>query len=462
MGHTKELEIKKTNIEGLLEIELPVFYDERGFFKENWQREKMVAIGLPDFNPVQHNVSFNAKRGVTRGMHAEPWDKLVSVGLGKVFACIVDLRAGGGYGQTYSLTLDESTALFIPAGCANSFQVLEDNTVYSYLVNQHWQKDLEYKQFSIHGAKVEWPIPLTESILSEKDLNAPRFESLEPYAPKKICVVGAGGQLGKAFQKILNNAQADFFDSNSVDITSSESLSKIIWHKYHTIINCAAYTKVDLAEVEQDQSYAVNVQGVKNLADVAKKYNLILVYVSTDYVFDGKKEGEYAEVDLPRPLSIYGLHKLLGEKAVESLNKYYIIRTSWVIGEGLNFVNKMIELGQKDINPSVVNDQLGRPTLALDLAKFIQHLLEHHSEYGTYHFSNSGDVVSFADVARFVFAEKHMSTIVTNTTTAEFFAGKENIAPRPLNSTFALSKTENTGFNIPDWQDSLRSFLKET
>lgn len=462
MAQTKDLQVKNTIIDGLLEIDLPVFYDERGFFKENWQREKMCVLGLPDFRPVQHNISFNAKRGVTRGMHAEPWDKLVSVGSGKAFACIVDLRAGSGYGQTYSLTLDESKALFIPAGCANSFQVLEDNTVYSYLVNQHWQKDLEYKQFNMQDAHVEWPIPLSEAILSDKDKVAPSFATVQPYAPKKICVVGAGGQLGKAFQKILSTNQADFFNSNILDITSPESLSTVTWNKYHTIINCAAYTKVDLAEIEQDKSYAVNVQSVENLAHIAKKYNLTLVHVSTDYVFDGKKTGEYFEADLPRPLSIYGLHKLLGEKAVESLDKYYIIRTSWVIGEGVNFVSKMIELGQKGINPSVVNDQVGRPTLALDLARFIVHLLENKSIYGIYHFSDSGDVISFADLARFVFSEKKMSTTVTDTTTEEFFKGKTNIASRPLNSTFDLHKAQNTGFEVPNWQDSLRSFLNET
>jgi dTDP-4-dehydrorhamnose 3,5-epimerase/reductase len=453
------LKIDNTNIKDLLFLSLPVFYDDRGFFKENWQREKMISLGLPDFKPVQHNISFNNKKGVTRGMHAEPWDKLVSVAHGAVFACIVDLREGEKYGETFTVTLDVSKGLFIPAGCANSFQALEGNTVYSYLVSKHWRADLEYKQFNLLDAKCEWPIDLTEAIISEKDKNSPKFETLTPYKNKKVCVVGSGGQLGKAMQNVLNESEADFFNSESLDISNLENLQKINWNNYFAIINCAAYTKVDLAETEVENSYKVNVLGVENLVKISKENNLELVHISTDYVFDGTKNGEYKEDDIVNPKNIYGLHKAMSEKNVESLEKYYLIRTSWVIGEGKNFVNTMLDLASKNIHPKIVNDQVGRPTFAFDLADFIKSILQKKS-YGKFLFSNSGDNVSWANFAREIFKLKNLNINVTDTSTEEYFKDKKNFAIRPKNSTFNLQKVKDLNFEIPDWKISLKKYLQ--
>ena len=131
-------QVSTTSIPGLLRIDLDVRGDNRGWFKENWQRRTMVAAGLPDFGPVQQNMSFNTRRGVTRGIHAEPWDKLVSVATGRVFGAWVDLRPGEHFGRTYTTELGPETAVFVPRGVGNAFQTLTDGTVYSYLVNDHW------------------------------------------------------------------------------------------------------------------------------------------------------------------------------------------------------------------------------------------------------------------------------------------------------------------------------------
>ena len=138
MEFEKDLSVVETGIPGLRVVELSVHGDARGWFKENWQREKMAALGLPaDFRPVQNNVSFNASRGVTRGIHAEPWDKFISVACGSVFGAWVDLRPGDTFGRVFTCVLDPSRAIFVPRGVGNSFQALEDGTAYTYLVNAH-------------------------------------------------------------------------------------------------------------------------------------------------------------------------------------------------------------------------------------------------------------------------------------------------------------------------------------
>ncbi|MHB1009531.1 MAG: dTDP-4-dehydrorhamnose 3,5-epimerase family protein, partial [Propionibacteriaceae bacterium] len=137
-----ELTVEKTPIEGMLVVRLVVHGDNRGWFKENWQREKMVALGLPDFGPVQNNMSYNAEVGTTRGIHAEPWDKFVSSAQGRYFGAWVDLREGPGYGTVFTTEVDESVAVFVPRGVGNAYQTLTENVTYSYLVNDHWSPAL--------------------------------------------------------------------------------------------------------------------------------------------------------------------------------------------------------------------------------------------------------------------------------------------------------------------------------
>ena len=161
--------------------------DDRGFFKENWQREKMLAIGLPDFGPVQNNVSFNSDRGVTRGIHTEPWDKFISLATGRIFGAWVDMREGETFGATFTLEMDTSVAVFVPRGVGNSYQVLEDATAYTYLVNDHWRPGVTYPALALGDPTVaiDWPIPLGEAIISEKDQNAPRSTRAPRWRPRR-------------------------------------------------------------------------------------------------------------------------------------------------------------------------------------------------------------------------------------------------------------------------------------
>lgn len=172
-----DISITDTTIDGLMRIDLSVREDGRGWFKENFHAEKLEAAGLRGFRPVQNNISFNKERGVTRGLHAEPWEKYISLATGKAFVAIVDLRPGSGLGRVECLELDPSVALFVPRGCANSFQVLEANTAYTYLVNDHWSPDARYEMVNLFDPDlaIDWPIPKSEAIVSDKDQLHPMF-----------------------------------------------------------------------------------------------------------------------------------------------------------------------------------------------------------------------------------------------------------------------------------------------
>ena len=153
-----DLSIDTTDIPGLLVLHLPLHGDNRGWFKENWQREKMTALGLPDFGPVQNNVSHNAQAGVTRGMHAEPWDKLVSVATGRILGAWVDLRDGNSFGNVVTVEMGPETAVFVPRGVANGYQALEDGTTYTYLVNDHWSSTSPIRRWASIGRSA-WTRP---------------------------------------------------------------------------------------------------------------------------------------------------------------------------------------------------------------------------------------------------------------------------------------------------------------
>lgn len=180
-----ELSAHNTAIPGLIEFDLAVHGDDRGWFKENFQKEKLINLGLPqDFTIVQNNISYNEKVGVTRGIHAEPWEKFISIGFGKVFAAIVDLRQGDNFGTTETFELNPGKAIFVPRGCGNSFQTLEPKTVYTYLVNEHWYPEAKYTFVNLadETLAIDWPIPLEQAEISEKDKNHPRLSNVQPMS----------------------------------------------------------------------------------------------------------------------------------------------------------------------------------------------------------------------------------------------------------------------------------------
>lgn len=169
-------------IPGMFIVDLVLHGDERGWFKENYQQAKMEALGLPHFAAVQNNISFNAERGVTRGLHAEPWDKYVSMAYGKAFGVWVDLRAGDNFGQVFTHELSPEIAIFIPKGVANGYQTLQENSTYSYLVTDHWSADGQYVSIDLFDPdiNIQWPVSKGQAIYSEKDTHNPAFKDLKP------------------------------------------------------------------------------------------------------------------------------------------------------------------------------------------------------------------------------------------------------------------------------------------
>ena len=477
----KDLSVAETGIEGLKVVDLAVHGDSRGWFKENWQRAKMTALGIPDLRVVQNNISYNDSRGVTRGIHAEPWDKFISVDRVSVFNTWVDLREGSAtYGKVFTCTLDPSKAIYVPRGVGNSFQALEDGTAYTYLVDAHWSLELKRTYTFVNLADpdlaIDWPIPLEEATVSEADLNHPMLKDVVPMAPRRTLVTGCNGQLGRAVRALAEERGVakdfDFCDIDTFDMSDPAAYAQYDWSLYGTVINCGAYTAVDKAETPEGRATAwkANATGPALLARTCSEHGITLVHVSSDYVFDGTAE-VHTEDEPFSPLSVYGQTKAAGDIAVAGCPRHYIMRSSWVIGEGHNFVKTMKGLSDRVADPddkldkvTVVDDQLGRLTFTRDMAEAIFHVLGTHAPYGTYDCTGSGAVKSWADIARAVFeAANGNGDRVVPVSTADYYATAAGpVAPRPVHSALDLAKLEATGFSMPDWEERLVAYMRRS
>ena len=276
---------------------------------------------------------------------------------------------------------------------------------------------------------------------------------------KAVFITGANGQLGRALQRVFSNATA--LSRQDLDITNKTAVDSFDWQHGSIIINAAAWTNVDGAETEEGRvaSWKVNASAVSNLTRVCRKYDMTMVHISSDYVFDGTKK-PHTEDEPLSPLSVYGQSKAAGDLLVEQLDNFYLLRSTWVIGEGKNFVRTMLGLAEKNISPTVVNDQIGRLTFTSELVRIIDHLLSTKAPFGTYNATNDGPLASWADITRKIFElSNHKDLIVSNTTTAEYFANKPGVAPRPLNSDMSLDKLHSTGFQSRNWEEDLRQYI---
>ena len=309
----------------------------------------------------------------------------------------------------------------------------------------------------------------------------------------KVLVTGVGGQLGhdvmnelasRGYEGIgsdIKETYSGIQDGTAVttmpyvpmDITDAASVEKVLTDaKPDVVVHCAAWTAVDLAEDEdkKDIVKAVNATGTKNIADVCKKLDCKMVYISTDYVFDGQGTTPWQpDCKNYKPLNIYGQSKLLGEQAVaNTLDKYFIVRIAWVFGRnGKNFIKTMLTVGKNHDKLTVVNDQIGTPTYTFDLARLLIDMAE-SEKYGYYHVTNEGGYISWYDFTKEIFRqavalghteydEDHIT--VTPVTTAEYGASK---AARPFNSRLDKSKLIQAGFTpLPDWKDALQRYLTE-
>ena len=286
---------------------------------------------------------------------------------------------------------------------------------------------------------------------------------------KKVFITGANGQLGRAIQKEYGNTVeyvlSDMLDMEGIlklDISDLDAVRAAVNDTNpDVIINCAAYTNVDGCEKNEDLAYQANAIGPKNLAIAAKEKGIKLVHVSTDYVFNGNGTRPYVETDEPDPVSAYGRTKRAGEDFVkENCDKYFILRTAWLYGDGKNFVKTMLSLAETHDELNVVCDQLGTPTSAAELAKMI-HFLEGTEEYGIYHATCEGDT-NWADFAEEIFKKTGKNVKVNHVTSEEYKKMNPASADRPHYSILenAHLKSVTKDFSMADWHDALDDYLK--
>ena len=276
----------------------------------------------------------------------------------------------------------------------------------------------------------------------------------------KVLVTGVKGQLGYDVVKDLEKRghQPIGVDRDEMDLMDNEAIRTFIMNlKPEAIIHCAAYTAVDKAEEEVETCYQINAESVKVISECAKELDVKLIYISTDYVFDGTKEGEYVETDLPNPINVYGASKLKGEQYVQTLlEKYYIVRISWVFGvNGNNFIKTMRRLGSERDELNIINDQVGSPTYTADLAPLLVDMME-TDKYGIYHATNE-ETCSWYEFANEIFKQSGIEVKTNPITTNQY----PTAAKRPMNSRMSKAKLKANGFNLlPTWQEALAHYLK--
>ena len=284
----------------------------------------------------------------------------------------------------------------------------------------------------------------------------------------KYLITGVSGQLGHDIVRELESRGIKDYkavDIEEMDITKKDEVDHIIGiYEPEVIFHCAAWTQVDRAEEEDKEKIvtAINVTGTRFIAQAAKKINSKLLYISTDYVYDGTKKGIYTETDRPSPKSVYGITKLLGEEEALENPKTFIVRTSWVFGiNGNNFIKTMLRLSDTASELNVVRDQVGSPTYTVDLAKLLVDMSD-TDKYGIYHATNEG-YTSWADFAEYIFKVNNKEVLVNHVSTEEYLRiTKARQAYRPRNSRLSKDKLEDNGFDkLPTWKDAVKRYCRE-
>ena len=277
----------------------------------------------------------------------------------------------------------------------------------------------------------------------------------------KILVTGVKGQLGYDVVKALESRgyQPVGVDREEMDLMNNNMIQNFIMNlKPEAIIHCAAYTAVDQAEEEVEICYQINAEAVKVMAECAKTLDIPMIYISTDYVFDGTKASEYVETDIPNPINVYGASKLKGEQYVQQLlEKFYIVRISWVFGiNGNNFIKTMQRLGNEQDQLNIIHDQVGSPTYTAHLAPLLVDMIE-TDQYGIYHATNE-EYCSWYEFADEIFKQSQLDVTLHPITTDQY----KTKAKRPLNSQMSKQKLSDYGFHrLPTWQEALKNYINQ-
>ncbi len=468
-----------TELKDCFILETKRFGDERGYF-ESVTKEQLEELGFKGIYQISNSKS---GKGIVRGLHfqKDPYcqAKVVRCHRGAVIDVVVDIRKDSpSYGKhvAVELTPENGRMLYVPRGFAHGFVSLTDDTLFEYYVDNKYMPRMEDgilwndPELGIDWEGIFKKYDITNPVLSAKDqarntLAESNIEFLRHE--KKYLITGYKGQLGYDIaRELIERGETNILaiDKDEMDITDRDQVMKIV-KDFHpdVIFHCAAWTAVDKAEEMEDLVYQVNVEGTKNLTDASIEVGAKLVYISTDYVFDGLKDGLYKEDDEANPKSVYGKTKFLGEEEVRRNPNHFIARISWVFGiNGKNFIKTMLDLSEKYDELKVVNDQIGSPTYTVDLAKLLVEMAQ-TDKYGTYHVNNDG-YCSWAEFAQYIMESNGKKTKINFVSTEDYYEGKDmsKIAYRPRNSRLDKSKLVENGFEmLPDWKDATDRYCKE-
>ena len=471
----------ETELKDCYIIEPDRFGDARGYFSPYFIDKNLEELGFQKV--VQANRSKSAK-GVIRGLHFQKnpkcQAKIVEVIKGSAIDVVVDIRVDSPtYGKhiAVKLTDENNRQLFVPRGFAHGFISLEDDTVFQYLIDNDYAPKLEAGiLWNDPDLNIDWDKMLKENgidepILSDKDLVHPTLKDnkvIFKRGQERFLVTGYKGQLGYDIKReLLANGICEenilAIDKEEMDITNLEEVMKVVTEfKPDVIFHCAAWTAVDKAEEMEDVVNQVNVIGTRNMVEASKVVDAKIIYLSTDYVFDGTKEGMYIPEDEVHPMSVYGKTKYLGEEEVRKNPKHFIARISWVFGiNGNNFIKTMLKLAETHSELNVVDDQIGSPTYTVDLAHLLVNLAQTDS-FGTYHVTNE-EYCSWADFAEYIFKINHKDVKVNHVSTEKYLEiTNTKQAYRPRNSKMDKVKLEEIGLErLPSWQDATKRFCQE-
>ena len=485
-----KVNIIETNLADCYIIEENRFGDDRGYFTSVTSKQLKEL----DFRKWSQKSESMSAKGTIRGLHfqKDPYcqAKVVSCTKGAVLDVVVDMRKDSPtYGEytAIELTPENGRMLYVPRGYAHGFLALTDGATFNYMVDNEYAPRMEGgvlwndPAINIPWDEIFEKYGIGKPLLSDKDRDRiPLSEANINFLrrPKKYLVTGVNGQLGyDIVRELKERGEEDILaiDKDEMDITDKEQVMKIVKaYNPDVIFHCAAWTAVDKAEDTtipegkdkslKDLCEEVNVVGTKNIADASIEVGAKLVYMSTDYVFDGNKSLDelYKEDDTPNPQSVYGRTKYEGEEEVRRNPNHFITRISWVFGvNGNNFIKTMLKLAKKYPELTVVNDQIGSPTYTVDLAKLLVEMAE-TEKYGTYHVNNEG-YCSWAEFAKYIMESNNEDTVIKPVTTEEYYEGKDmtKIAYRPRNSKLDKSKLEEEFYRLPSWQDATDRYCKE-
>ena len=467
-----------TNLKDCYILEPQRFGDKRGYF-ESVTKEQLEELGFNRIFQVSNSLS---GKGIVRGLHfqKDPYcqAKVVRCHRGAVLDVVVDMRKDSeSYGKWTSveLTPENGRLLYVPRGFAHGFVSLKDDTLFEYYVDNLYMPRMEGgilwndPEININWQEIFDKYDIKEPVLSDKDkvretLNECKVTFYKK--PKRFLITGVNGQLGyDIVRELQERGEFEYYapKRNEMDITNREQvLSVVKLYKPDVIIHCAAWTAVDKAEDMEEEVTKANVLGTKNLVDASINVGATIMYMSTDYVFDGKKDDKYNEEDKPNPMNVYGKTKYLGEEEVRRNPKHFIIRISWVFGiNGNNFIKTMLKLADNHDTLNVVDDQIGSPTYTVDLAKLLIEM-SYTEKYGTYNVNNDG-YCSWAEFAKYIMESNGKTTKINSVTTEEYLeiTGTKQ-AYRPRNSKLSKDKLKENGFELlPSWQDATDRYCKE-